>query len=207
MSRRKRRMRISELAERTGVPVHTLKFYLREGVLMPGRATSRTRAEYGEEHVSRVGLVRALVEHGRVSLSGVRAVVAALDAPPPRRHDLLGVAHCALPGPATDGPVSAEVADVVADLGWRVAPTAPALASLSAAVAAARTAGVTLPAEQLRRYAQAVRGVAEVDVDAALATDDPAEALRTVVIGTVAVDPVILALRRVAQEAVSAERG
>ena len=200
-------MRISELAERTGVPVHTLKFYLREGVLMPGRATSRTRAEYGEEHVARVGLVRALVEHGRVPLAGVRAVVAALDAPPPRRHDLLGVAHCALPGAATDGPVSAEVADLVAGLGWQVGPAAPALASLSSAVPAARSAGVPLPADQLRRYAEAVRGVAEVDVDAALATDDPAEALRTVVLGTVAVDPVILALRRVAQEAVSAERG
>ena len=39
------RMRISDLAETTGVPVHTLKYYLREGLLMPGEATSRTRAE------------------------------------------------------------------------------------------------------------------------------------------------------------------
>ena len=39
-------MRISALSEATGVPVPTLKFYLREGLLHPGEATSRTRAEY-----------------------------------------------------------------------------------------------------------------------------------------------------------------
>jgi len=34
----------------------------------------------------------------------------------------------------------------------------------------------------------------------------PADALRTVVLGTVMIDPVLAALRRVAQEAVSAQR-
>jgi DNA-binding transcriptional MerR regulator len=199
-------VRISELAERTGVPVHTLKFYLREGVLMPGEARSRTRSDYGEEHVERVRLVRALVEHGQVPLTGVRAVVAALEAPPPQRHDLLGVAHCALPGARPDGPVSEDVAALVARLGWRVSPDAPALASLSAALEGTHEAGVPLAEEDLRRYAEAMRGVAEVDLDIALAAPGPADALRIVVLGTVVVDPVLIALRRVAQEAVSAER-
>ena len=73
-------MRISELAETTGVPVHTLKYYLREGLLMPGEATSRTRAEYGPEHVERVRLVRALVEHGGVGIAGVHSILGALAA-------------------------------------------------------------------------------------------------------------------------------
>ena len=76
-------MRISDLAETTGVPVHTLKYYLREGLLMPGEATSRTRAEYGPEHVERVRLVRALVEHGGIGIAGVRSMLTALSAPPP----------------------------------------------------------------------------------------------------------------------------
>jgi hypothetical protein len=51
-----------------------------------------------------------------------------------------------------------------------------------------------------------MEGVAAVDLDEALATEDPAAAMHTVVVGTVMVDPVLVALRRVAQEAVSAQR-
>jgi DNA-binding transcriptional MerR regulator len=200
-------MRISELAQATGVPVHTLKYYLREGLLMPGEATSRTRAEYGTEHVERVRLVRALVEHGGVGIAGVRSVLEALEAPPPSRHDLLGVAACALPTPGDDGPVSDEVTALLSDLGWPVSPEAPAVRALSAAVAAARDAGVPLSAMTLRRYAQAMIGVAAVDLDEASSTRTPAAAVHMVVVGTVMVDPVLVALRRVAQEAVSAERG
>ncbi|WP_406830059.1 MerR family transcriptional regulator [Pedococcus sp. KACC 23699] len=199
-------MRISELAETTGVPLHTLKYYLREGLLMPGEATSRTRAEYGAEHVERVRLVRALVEHGGVGIAGAHAIVAALTAPPPSRHELLGVAHCALPTPGDQGPVSDEVATLVADLGWPVWPEAPALRALSAAVSAARAAGVELSLDSLRRYASAMAEVATVDLDVALAAESPAAAMHTVVVGTVMVDPVLVALRRLAQESVSARR-
>lgn len=199
-------MLVSQLAERTGVPVHTLKYYLREGVLMPGEATSRTRAEYDERHVERVRLVRALVEHGQVPIASVRTIVEALDSPPPRRHDLLGVAHCALPTPPAEGTVSPEVLALLESLGWQVAPGAPTLVSLSDAVAAARGAGIALEPDTMRRYAEAMREVADVDVDLALGAGSTAEALRLVVVGTLLVDPVLVALRRLAQEAASAER-
>jgi len=199
-------VRISELGEVTGVPVHTLKYYLREGLLMPGLATSRTRAEYGPEHVERVRLVRALVDPGGVGIAGVRAILEALDAPPPSRHDLYGVAACAMPAPAADHPVDGEATTLVEALGWQVAADAPAMRSLSAAVRAAEAAGIGLSAVLLRQYAEAMRGVAEVDLQVAERASSPQEAMRTVVIGTVMLDPVLLALRRVAQEAVSAER-
>lgn len=198
-------MRISELAATTGVPVHTLKYYLREGLLMPGVATSRTRAEYDAGHVERVRLVRALVEHGGVGIAGVRAILEALAAPPPSRHDLLGVAHCALPTPGAEHPVDDELVSLVDGLSWRVGPDAPALHSLAAAVEAARAAGVDLPTSRLRRYAVTMAEVAAVDVAAAVGSRTAEEAMRTVVIGTVMLDPVLLALRRVAQEALSAE--
>ena len=150
-------MLISELAERTGVPVHTLKFYLRERVLPPGRTTSRTRAEYDDGHVDRVRLVRALVEHGGVGIAGVRSIVQALDAPPPSRHELLGVAHQALPPPAPAGEVSELVDALLDDLGWPVWREGPLVGALSRAVATARDCGVTLDAPTLRRYAEAMR--------------------------------------------------
>lgn len=199
-------MRISQLAERTGVPVHTLKFYLRERVLPPGRATSRTSAEYGEEHVERVRLVRALIEHGGVTVAAVRRIVGVLEAPPPSRHEMLGAAHSTLAGDEPGSAASPEVLALLGDLGWCTWEEGPFAADLSRAVEAARAAGAPLDPETLRRYAEAMRAVAEVDVDLALAARDPAEAMHTVVVGTVMVDPVLLALRRVAQEAASADR-
>ena len=87
-----------------------------------------------------------------------------------------------------------------------MAPDSPAIRSLSAALSAADAAGVGLSPALLRDYAEAVRGVAEVDLWVAERATTPEEALRTVVIGTVMLDPVLVALRRVAQEAVSAQR-
>lgn len=202
-------MLISELSARTGVAVATLKYYLREGLLMPGTATSATRASYAEEHVERVRLVRALVDVGGLSVAATRRVVEALDAPVRSPNDLLGIAHEALPIPGRDVPESPEVADLVADLGWRVAPDAVARRSLTAAIEATRRAGVPVSRKSLLAYADASEQVAAVDLDV---TAEAGEAgglsrmLLTVVAGTVMVDQVLSALRRLAQEHVSTVR-
>ena len=60
-------MRISALAAEAGLPVATVKFYLREGLLHPGTATSATQAAYDAGHLQRLRLVRALL--GPVGLS------------------------------------------------------------------------------------------------------------------------------------------
>ena len=74
------------------------------------------------------------------------------------------------------------------------------------AVAAAREAGVPVDPPRLKGYAEAMHEVAVIDVEHALAAGSPEAAMHAVVVGTVMVDPVLVALRRVAQEAVSAER-
>ena len=197
-------MRISELSERSGVPVPTLKYYLREGLLPAGQSLGATRAVYDDEHLRRVRLVRALIDAG-VGVAAAKRVTEALDDPPRSRHDLLGRAQYALPAPHADVPVSEEVQALLLELGWTVTPDSPALHSLSGAIAAARSAGVPLPPEALRGYARATEGVAVVDV-AAVPTDDLTAALHRVVAGTVLVDPVLAALRRLAQEHVSSRR-
>src|SRR4051794_8074570 len=98
-------MRISELSRVSGVPVATIKYYLREGLLPAGIPTSATSASYDERHVDRLNLIRALVDVGRVPIARVREVVTALEQPPTSWHDLLGAAHGALP-PAAGGPVA-----------------------------------------------------------------------------------------------------
>ncbi|KRF27821.1 MerR family transcriptional regulator [Phycicoccus sp. Soil802] len=194
-------MKMSELSERSGTTVATLKYYLREGLVPAGESLGATRADYSEMHLQRVRLVRALIDAG-VSVAQSKRVVETLDSPPTSRHDLLGKAQYALPASHPDVAVSAEVTDLVAGLGWQVSPDSPALRSLTGAIAAARSAGVPLEPESLTGYARATEGIAAVDV-AAVPRDDLAAALHRVVAGTVLVDPVLAALRRLAQEHVS----
>ena len=68
-------MRISELAEVTGVPVPTIKYYLREGLLPPGRKVSDRLSEYDEQHARRLGLLRILRVIGDLPVEKLRAVV------------------------------------------------------------------------------------------------------------------------------------
>ena len=194
-------MRLYELSERSGTTVATLKYYLREGLVPVGQSLGATRADYSEAHLQRVRLIRALIDAG-VSVSEAKRVVAALDDPPTSRHDLLGRAQYALPATHAGTAVSAEVHHLLESLGWQVSPGSPALRSLSGAIAAARSGGVPLEEESLTGYARATEAVAQVDV-AAVPRDDLAAALHRVVAGTVLVDPVLAALRRLAQEHVS----
>lgn len=197
-------MQLSALSARTGVAIPTLKYYRREGLLPPGEPVSATRAHYDETHVERVRLIRALVQGAGLSITAVRAVTEALDSPPASRHELYGIAQRALPVPGADRPVRHEVRELVATLGWRVTDDAPALRSLGDALDAARSGGIPMTPEVLERYARSCHPVAELDVEQVRAAESPSAALTTVVVGTVLTDPVLSALRRLAQEDVSA---
>jgi DNA-binding transcriptional MerR regulator len=197
------RVRISELARQTGVPVATIKYYLREGLLHPGEATAATQADYDESHARRLTLIRALLQVGRLSVASIREVLGALDHSG-SMHDALGAVHGALPPHADDvEPVRARA--LAKDLGWRVHPDGPAGRQLEHALQTLDAVGYPVSDERLQVYAQAARDVAECDVASVPATS-PEEAATTVIVGTVLYEPVLLALRRMAHEAVSAER-
>lgn len=89
-------MRIGDLAKTTGVPVATLKFYLREGLLPAGTPTAVNQAEYDDVHVRRVKLVRALLHLGGLSIADAQRVLAAVDDETMPIHDALGVAQDAM---------------------------------------------------------------------------------------------------------------
>ena len=94
-------MRIAALSSATGVSVATLKYYLREGLVPPGRATAVNQADYDDSHVRRVRLVRALLELGHLSIADVAAVVAAVDDDDVPIHDAFALAQDAMARPAT----------------------------------------------------------------------------------------------------------
>src|SRR3972149_6962481 len=72
-------LRIGELAERAGgagVPVPTIKYYIREGVLPPPPVkTGRTMGYYDLPYLERLMLVRRLREDHYLPLRVIRAVL------------------------------------------------------------------------------------------------------------------------------------
>src|SRR5690606_41148877 len=89
-------MRISQLSAQSGVPIPTIKFYLREGLLPQGEQTAATRAEYDQSHLRRLRLIRALLEVGRLPVATIRAVIEAVEDEEMSVHEMLGTAHYAL---------------------------------------------------------------------------------------------------------------
>lgn len=199
-------MRISELSRRSGVPVGTVKYYLREGLLPAGEPTSATQAQYGEEHVSRLSLIRALLGVGRLSVATARAVLSAVDDPNLSAHDRIGTAHGALPPIVVgEGPDLGAARSHIRRWGWEVQADSKALIMLAQALAALDAAGFDASEGRLDRYARSAHELGEEDV-AEVPSGSPDDAVRYVVLGTILMEPVLLALRRLAQEDVSARR-
>jgi len=194
---------MSELAERSGLPVATIKFYLREGLLPPGESTAATRATYDESHLRRLRLVRALTDVAHLRLDAVRQVLAAVDDDSLSWHEAVGAAHTRLvPDPAV-GPVpaDAQVTSLLERHGWTLAADSPHAAVLARALDALE--GLEHPAsdELLDVYADAATRIAEHEV--AAVGEEHVAAAEQVVVGTLLLEPVLLAIRRIAQENVS----
>jgi DNA-binding transcriptional MerR regulator len=205
-------MRISELSRASGVPIPTIKFYLREGLLPAGTATARTQADYADGHLRRLRLIRTLTEIGGLRLREVGAVLQAIDDRALGTHELLGRVHHAL-GPHPDGEPSpdeahagAEVDGFLDALGWRVSREAPGRLALARALATLRRLGRDADARVFEPYARAADELAAREVATVSPTGSRQEAVEAAVVGTVVFEAALVALRRLAQEHHSARR-
>lgn len=207
-------MRMAELSRTSGVPVATIKYYVREGLLPRGEVTtSPNQAEYGEPHLRRLQLVRSLVEVGGLSIAAVRATLAAVDDPAVPLHNTLGMTIAAadrgVPGTEEDAAqraAEARIDELLAKKGWQPHGGAPGRqAAIDALASMARVTGNRLDSV-LAPYADAVEAIAEADLDTVSALADPEERVETALVGTVLGDRLLAALRRIAQEHVSAQR-
>jgi DNA-binding transcriptional MerR regulator len=84
-------------------------------------------------------------------------------------------------------------------LGWQVDPDSAGLHQLETALSGLDSVGLPPGELTLDTYAQAALSIAEADVRS-LPTGSAADAVRRVVLGTVMYDPVLIALRRLAQQ-------
>ncbi|MFJ2749532.1 MULTISPECIES: MerR family transcriptional regulator [unclassified Streptomyces] len=202
-------MRIGELSRRTGVPVPTIKYYVREGLLPAGELSSPNQASYDEGHERRLRLIRALLEVGGLSVAAIGDVLVAIDDREQPVHKLLGTASRRLVpeyGDGAGGQGDAEavlarekVARLIEARGWRVGPENKAVGALEAALASLARVGHGSFAELLDDYADAAEQVARVDLEYTARRVDREDLVEAVVVGTVVGDAMFAALRRMAQ--------
>lgn len=208
-------MRIGELSRHTGIPVPTIKYYLREGLLPAGTATAANQADYDEEHERRLRLIRALVEVGGLSVAATADVLRHLDDPSVAGHDLLGSAHHAISPPPRaprEGQrwqaARATALELIGRRGWQIHDGAPAVDWLADVIAALDALDQAYLVGALDDYADLAERLAEVDLElvAGRGAQSPVALVEAVVVGTVLGEAMFNALRRLAQENASARR-
>ncbi|SDT10853.1 MerR family transcriptional regulator [Microlunatus soli] len=207
-------MRISELSRSSGVATATIKYYLREGLLHAGELTAATQAQYDDSHLDRLRLIRALLGPGRLSIAEIRGVLAAVDDPPESPNEMLGRASESLE-PQTGGERSRsdavgeeyrqQATAIVDELGWRVAANTKVLDDLAQALTAIDQAGLALIPGGVLAYARQLHGLAVAEV-ATVPMDSPEAAVRQAVLGTILIEPLLLALRRLALQDAAGRR-
>ena len=204
-------MRLAELSERSGVSTATIKYYLREGLLPPGHQINATTAEYDEEHLRRLRLVRAMIQVGRVPVAKVREVLGHVDDDSLGLSIRLGAALWALPQvpePDEDDEyvqaAQQEVATLLDRLGWenakRLSTISPAYRSLVVSVAAFRRLGYGWGAELMAPYAELMHRTAVLDLDNMETHPSEEERVEWAVLGAIINEPILQALHRLAQE-------
>lgn len=202
-------MRIAELSRVSGVPPATIKYYVREGLLPSGERTHRNQANYGDSHIGRLRLIRALIDIGGLSIEAAKEVLAILDAGDLRARDALG--HVLYSVGGRRSPVGAEqretaladVASLIARRGWQIDAENPARETLVDVCAALRSLGHVDVVAALDGYAAATEAVAAVDIGLVRDADGIERMTEIALVGTILGDTMLSALRRLAQEDLS----
>jgi DNA-binding transcriptional MerR regulator len=206
-------MRISELSRRSGVANATIKYYLREGLLPPGRATAATQAEYDDTHLRRLRLIRALIGVRGLSVAAAKQVLDTVSEHQTDTHHVLGLVFGIPTGgdtseaPPQKGEGHGSEADaLLTALDWEVSEYNPARRVIDETLQALRSLGLDHDWHFLLPYAELARRTARLDLDELESLKDPLEMAERAVLLTFLLEPALMALRRLAQEAESMVR-
>ncbi len=191
----------------------TIKYYVREGLLMHGERIGENRTKYSEEHVRRLRLIRAMLEVGKLSIESVSGVIAALEAPDAPLIQTLDIAQSSLARSAvteTTEPSEEALSRVDAlrarTRGWEPIAGNIGQRITAEAIDAFAAAGHPVSDAYLDAYALAAHHAASADLDIVQQESTRSEMAEIMVIGSVFGDSLALGLRRIAQAAISFER-
>ncbi|MGY0071657.1 MerR family transcriptional regulator [Streptomyces sp. QTS137] len=208
-------MKVSELSRRTGVQVPLIKYYLREGLLPPGRATASNQADYGEDHVHRLRFIRTLIGTRGLSTSATKEILDAITAEQEDLHQVFGIVLGVRPtkkeeGTGTERPSKepepeglADARKLIAEMEWEVSQGNPAARTLAEVLAALADLGADIDWRGLLPYARLADSIADVDVEQMRGERDLLAQAERAVLVSILLEPALLALRRLAQEAKS----
>lgn len=197
-------MRISELSEHSGIPVASIKFYIREGMLPRGAASSATRAEYGDDHLARLRVIQALSDVRALPLARVKEILALIDEPEDSAYATLGKAVSALP-PYTEEASTDRARETIELLGLTYDERFAAVAQLESAIRGIEAAGLVWDAATAARYAGPLLQIAAAELSPMTELNEN-EQVSYAVLGTAMYEPAILALRRLAHQHLLASR-
>ncbi len=79
MEQNKNSMPISELSNMSGIPVSTIKFYIRKGLLYKPEKTRGTKAYYNSKHLNRLKLIKKIQQEGSMPLDKILEVISMID--------------------------------------------------------------------------------------------------------------------------------
>ncbi|HMJ11647.1 MAG TPA: MerR family transcriptional regulator [Polyangiaceae bacterium] len=197
-------MKVSELSQKAGVPLPTIKFYIREKLLPPGESTAKNQASYGVQHLERLALIRALRDDAGLSIEDIGRALRAADS---AKSDFVVAAIDALQHspPVVVSERSAEfgeaqrlLLELCRQRGWQVEPSDISIRDAARALAIIRRSFPFSPDEYLDVYAEAAEHIAEHEIPAEWQPETADAALTYAMLGTVLFEPFILALRRAA---------
>jgi DNA-binding transcriptional MerR regulator len=200
-------MKMAQLSMTSGVPVATIKYYLREGLLPAGERQGPNQSLYGPEHLRRLRVIRGLIDVGGLSIAAAHQVIDAIDSDLGLQHtfDIAQRTVSATIDPASLSPDSINTVDELLR-GWHVSPDNPGRLAAARVLQTFTDLGQPDLSGWVPGYAAAALAVAEADLDEIDARADRESKTEMVVIGTVLGDALFAALRRAAQEHVSAQR-
>jgi DNA-binding transcriptional MerR regulator len=195
-------MQLKELSEQSGVSAASIKYYLREGLLPTGETVHATRAQYSDQHVSRLRLIQALRKVVDLNIEQIRSLLVLADGGAPRLELLAAVQRTVLrlDAVSTDrGDIRTEAGDAVVRLRNWPDKLSDARNALNAHLSLMERLGIPVPLELLDAYSKALDDVAGLDISVTTAPEDVNELILTAAVGMHLHSQLVLKLLALAQ--------
>lgn len=191
------------------MPLSAVKYYQREGLLPQGEKSAPNQAAYGDAHVQRVRLIRALLGTGGLSIAGIKEVIAALDTD--SLAEAFAAAQHAMDNSQTSEPEPSQqarerVLTLARSRGWMITEDNPGIDAAARALDGLSAIGFDAPDAYLASYAEAASTASHADLNALTTLPSSEQQAELMVVGTVLGDPLFAGLRRLAHQDATHDR-